>query len=146
MIIAVIFLATDAEYEKLIDSAFKSMPNLSEENIDFRIPEADSIVQGSKTLLRNFSQIAEVARRDKKELMNYLTKELGAHLILDEGRLVISGKVNAEELNLKIKKFFEMYVICKECNKPDTHTESVERGFATIVCEACGARYSVKYY
>ena len=139
-------LNNDTEYEKLMNRAFENMPNLSQENVDFKIPEADSIVQGSKTLLRNFSQIAEVARRDKKEIMNYLTKELGVHLMLEEGRLVISGKVNADELNSKIRKFFEMYVICKECHKPDTHTESVERGFATLVCEACGARYSVKYY
>ncbi len=134
------------EYEKLLDRAFSKLPGLSEEHADFKMPEADSIIQGNNTLLRNFSQIAEVARRDRKEISNYLTKELAAHITVEDQRLVIHAKINANELNSKIRKFFESYIICKECHKPDTHTESVSRGFATLVCEACGARYAVKYY
>ena len=33
---------------------------------------------------------------------------------------------------------------CKQCGKPDTHIDSTERGYETLVCEACGARYTVK--
>jgi len=136
----------DYDYESLLNRAFSQLPNLSTEVSDFKIPDADSIVQGSKTIIRNFSQIVEVARRKPEEIARYFTKEIAAPVNIEEGRLIISKKVNQGELNEKIKKYFELYVICRECHKPDTRFESVERGFITIVCEACGARYSVKYY
>lgn len=136
----------DVDYEKLLDRAFTQLPNLSVENVDFKIPEPDSIIQGSKTIIRNFIQIADIARRSKEEIEAYLTRELAVHLNVEDQRLVINAKVNQATLNAKVKKYFESYVICKECHKPDTHTESVTRGFATLVCEACGARYTVKNY
>lgn len=122
------------------------MPSLSAETIDFKIPLPDSIIQGTKTIIRNFSQIVDVARRDKSEIAKYLTKELAAPVSVEEQRLIISAKVNGDSLNAKIKKYFETYVICKECHKPDTRIVSSSRGFLTIVCEACGARYTIKHY
>ncbi len=139
-------ISVEYDYDALLDRAFSQLPKLSEENVDFKIPVADSIVQGSKTIIRNFAQIADIARRDEKEMARYMSKELAAPASIEEGRLIISKRVNNEEINEKIKKYFDLYVICKECHKPDTKFESVERGFVTIVCEACGARYTVKYY
>ncbi len=136
----------DYNYDSLLERAFSQLPKLSEEVSDFKIPNADSIVQGNKTIIRNFSQIADVARRDIKEFARYISKEFAAPINIEEGRLIISKRVNNEEINEKIKKYFNTYVICKECHKPDTRFDSIERGFVTIVCEACGARYTIKYY
>jgi translation initiation factor 2 subunit 2 len=133
------------EYEILLHKALSDLPHLSEENIDFKIPEVDSIIQGSRTIIKNFNQIADVARRPKEEIETFLTKELAAHINEEDNRIVISAKVSPEVLKSKIAKYFDSYVICKECHKPDTHTESISRGFITLVCEACGARYTVKY-
>ena len=135
----------DTNYEKLLDRAFAKLPSLSVENVDFKIPVADSIVQGPKTVVKNFGQIADVARRDKEDIARYMTKETAAPVVVEEQRLIISAKVNPDVVNAKIKKYFEVYVICKECHKPDTHIDSVTRGFLTIVCEACGARYTIKH-
>ncbi|MDE1827875.1 MAG: translation initiation factor IF-2 subunit beta [Candidatus Micrarchaeota archaeon] len=136
----------DANYDKLLDRAFAKLPTLSAENVDFKIPVADSMIQGAKTILKNFGQISDVARRDKTEIAKYITKELAAPVSIEEQRLIISAKVNGDVINAKVKKYFESYVICKECHKPDTHVESSARGFLTIVCEACGARYTIKHY
>ncbi|MDE1804296.1 MAG: translation initiation factor IF-2 subunit beta [Candidatus Micrarchaeota archaeon] len=136
----------DSNYEKLLDRAFSKLPTLSAENVDFKIPAADSIIQGAKTIVRNFGQIADVARRDKTDIAKYITKELAAPVSIEEQRLVISAKVTGDVINTKVKKYFDTYVICKECHKPDTHIESSTRGFLTIVCEACGARYTIKHY
>ena len=136
----------DSNYDKLLDRAFSKLPTLSAETIDFKIPVADSMIQGSKTILKNFGQIADVARREKSEIARYMTKELAAPVSVEEQRLSISAKVPQDTINAKVKKYFEVYVICKECHKPDTHIESSARGFLTIVCEACGARYTVKHY
>ncbi len=103
-------------------------------------------MQGSRTIIKNFSQIVQVARRTPDELAKYLTKEIAVPVSMDDTKLVINGKVAASVLNAKIQKYFEAYVICKECHKPDTHVGGTDRGYITIVCEACGARYTVKHY
>ena len=134
------------EYLELLDRAFKSLPNLSEEKTDFKIPRVDSIIQGSKTIVRNFSEIVKAARRSEAEISKYLTKELATPVEVSDQRLVISGRFSSEALDEKIGKYFATYIICRECHKPDTHVESAGRGFITIVCEACGARYTIKNY
>lgn len=133
-----------SNYEQLLDRAFKQLPNLSEEKSDFTIPQADALVQGNKTMVRNISQIADTARRDKEEIAKYLTKELAAPVTVSDQALTIMAKIQIGTLNEKIKRYFELYIICKECHKPDTHVVGTDRGYTTIVCEACGAKYTVK--
>ncbi len=133
-------------YEQLLDSAFKELPTLSVEKSDFQIPVADTLIQGSKTILKNIEQIADKARRNEEDIAKYLTKELAAPVSVNNHVLEINAKVNASSLNAKIEAYFKTYVICKECGKPDTHFEQRDRGYVTLVCEACGARYTVKSY
>ena len=57
--------------------------------------------------------------------------------------MVISGRFNPDDINRKITRYFELYVICKECKKPDTKLVQAEKGLY-LVCEACGARYWIK--
>ncbi|MDE1767901.1 MAG: translation initiation factor IF-2 subunit beta [Candidatus Micrarchaeota archaeon] len=131
-------------YEQLLDRAFSQLPGLSEEKVDFKIPQADVMIQGNKTMVRNIAQIADVARRSKEEIAKYLTKELAAPVTFDNQNLIVLTKIQSGTLNEKIKRFFELYIICKECHKPDTHVQMIDRGYTTIVCEACGAKYTVK--
>lgn len=134
------------EYLKLLDRAFEKAPELVTANIDFVIPKADSFIEGSKTIIKNIAVISDKARRNKSDIARYLSKELAASVNVDEQRLTISGKFSGDELDKRIRKYFETYVICKECGKPDTHLESSGRGMFQLVCEACGARYGVKSY
>ncbi len=122
------------------------LPKLSVENVDFKIPEADTLIQGSKTMVKNISQIADVARRDKEDIAKYLTKELAAPISIDGTTLNISARIQPGQLNEKIKHYFQTYIICKECHKPDTKVAETQRGYVVIVCEACGAIYTVKNY
>lgn len=133
-------------YEELLEKAFTELPTLSKEKSDFQIPEADSLVQGSKTIIKNMDQIADKARRSKDEIAKYLTKELAAPISINNQVLEINAKISASALNEKIKRYFEVYVVCKECGKPDTHIAGRARGYVTIACEACGAKYTVKSY
>ena len=110
----------DDNYSGLLDRAFSKLPALSEEKSDFKIPEADSLIEGNKTLVKNFNQIKGTARRDGNEIAKYLSKELAAPVSTDDQKLIISTKVQSGVLNSKIRKYFEVFVICKECHKPDT--------------------------
>lgn len=136
---------SEEEYEKLLDSAFSKLPGLSAERTDFVIPDPDVLVEGSKTIIRNISAIADVARREPQDIARYISKEFSVPVNIEESRLIINGRFPAEDISRRVNKYFEMYVICKECRKPDTHLEQAEKGMY-LICEACGARYWVKNY
>ncbi len=129
---------------KLLDRALEKIPELSLERSDFVIPSAETFIQGNKTMLKNISGIANTARRQIEEISRYLTRELGVPISSDGQQLIISGRFSDEEINKHIKRYFEVFVICRECHKPDTHTEPHGRGMSYVICEACGAHYGVK--
>ena len=95
-------------YEQLLDRAFNQLPNLSEEKVDFKIPQVDSLIQGNKTIVKNISQIADVARRSKAEIAKYLTKEIAAPITYDDQKLTILAKIAQNTLNEKVKRYFEL--------------------------------------
>ncbi len=134
----------DSGYIELLDRALKQIPEIGVERSDFVVPDAEVLVQGNKTVLKNIVVIADRARRSIVEIAKYLTKELGVPISNDGQQLFINGRFSTDEINRRIKRYFDVYVICKECKKPDTHIESGGRGMSYIVCEACGARYGVK--
>lgn len=140
------YLLSDDEYNRLLDEAFSKMPQRSAEKSDFVIPEADVLIQGNKTMVRNAALIADKARRKPQEIARYLSGELGVPIDVEDQRFLINGRFTNSEIDRRIKRFFEIYVVCKECHKPDSHLEVAGRGMSIFVCEACGARYGVKSY
>jgi translation initiation factor 2 subunit 2 len=129
----------------MLDRALSKLPALSAEKSDFTIPVADVMNEGSKTIIRNAAQISDAGRRPIQDIAKYISKELSVPVSVDDQRMTISGKFQSSEINKKIHRYFELYVICKECHKPDTHLEDAEKGMY-LVCEACGARYWTKSY
>jgi translation initiation factor 2 subunit 2 len=136
---------SELSYEQLLDRAFSKLPKLSSERSDFVIPKVDAITEGNKTIIRNLAQIADTARRKAADIARYISKELSIPVNAEDTRLIINGKFAQDDLNKRVLKYFEVYVVCKECHKPDTHLENAEKGMY-LVCEACGARYWVKNY
>ncbi len=136
---------SEEEYQKLLDRAFSRLPKLSAEKADFVIPVAEVMAEGTKTIIRNITLIADTARRNAADIARYIGKEFSVPVNIEEQRLIINGRFPADEIDRRIKKYFEIYVVCKECKKPDTHLEQAEKGMY-LVCEACGARYWVKNY
>lgn len=121
------------------------MPSLSAERSDFVIPKADVLNEGTKTIVKNIMQIADSGRRAAQEIGRYISKELSVPVSLEEQRLIINGRFQQDNVDGKVKKYFETYVICRECHKPDTHLEHGDKGIY-LSCEACGARYWIKGY
>jgi translation initiation factor 2 subunit 2 len=136
----------DNEYEKLLSRALSKVPTLGAQTSDFVIPKAESINEGTKTIVNNIMAIADKARRKAEEIARYLSKELGVPISIEGQRMIINGRFTGKDLDARILNYFNIYVICKECHKPDSHLESAGRGILYFVCEACGARYAVKNY
>ena len=130
-------------YEKLLDKAFSKMPKKTEVSERFEIPKAKSFIQGNKTILDNFAQIASIFRREQEHLMKYLSRELAAPAQISERKLVLVGKLSNDRINKKIEAYAKEFVICKECGKPDTELVKKQR-FLFVHCLACGAEHSVR--
>ncbi|MCX6778529.1 MAG: translation initiation factor IF-2 subunit beta [Candidatus Micrarchaeota archaeon] len=134
------------EYDKMLERAYEKMPKKTGSGERFEIPVADSFIQGSKTMVKNFGAICETLRRDPQDVAKYMYRELAIPGNVEGGRLVLHGKFSARILNERIKNFTESFVICKECRKPDTKLSEGGRGVKTLVCEACGAKSPVRMH
>ncbi len=128
-----------ADYEELLDKAYAEMPKRSAEESRFEMPVLDAFIQGSKTIVRNIDDAIGKIRREKQDVIRYMTKELALPVSYENGRLTLSGKVNARLLNEKFSDYVNKNVLCKECKKPDTHPVE-EHGIKVLKCEACGAK------
>ena len=100
------------------------------------------MIEGKTTVIRNFGAIAESLRREPEHLYGYLLRELGTAGSLDGPRVVFKGKVATANIEERIKSYVEEYVLCSECDRPDT--KIVKDGRVLILtCETCGAHRPV---
>ncbi len=133
------------DYEYLLKRLYERLPARVQARASrFEVPRPVVERVGSKTVIRNFRQIADVMRREPRILMRYLLKELGTSGNYDEdtGMLVINAKVSTATLMNLIQRFVKTYVICPTCGAPDTRLERRGRAWV-LVCEACGAEQPV---
>jgi translation initiation factor 2 subunit 2 len=135
-------MASD-DYEKLLDNIYAKLPEKTASSERFEMPRFEYFKEGNKTIIKNFKAVADKIRRDPAVLSKYLSKELAVPLEIQSERLVLQRKVG-DMINSKLTDFVNRYVICKECNRPDTHIEDVGHGIRQLVCESCGARKAVR--
>ncbi len=134
------------DYENLLERAYSQIPEGSDSGDRFEIPIVSSFNQGNKTMIRNFDFICETLRRDRADVIKFLTKELAVPINSEGKQLVLAGRFNERVLNERIRTFTKTFVLCKECKKPDTKLIESGRGLKTLVCEACGARSPVRMH
>ncbi len=125
-------------YEELLVKAYHSIPQKALSHERFVIPRAESFIQGTKTIVKGFNILIKDMRRDKKHFLKYLTKETAAPITEGNNQIIISGKIGAIQLNKLIESYFNQFVLCPECKKPDTKVISQD-GVHMLKCEACGA-------
>ncbi len=130
-------------YERLLDRAREQVPPEVFESKRFEIPKSVIFVEGNRTILRNYRDIALALNRDPQHLMKFLTRELATAGVIEAQRAVFQGKFTSRTFDELILRYTKNYVLCSECGKPDTRIEKQDR-FQFLVCEACGARASLK--
>ena len=122
----------------------KDIPELLFIKERFETPNVLGHIQGNRTIISNFLQIASTLRRDVNHLLKYVLKELATPgEIKKSGALILGTKVPASRINEKIKQYANEFVLCSECGKPDT-TIIKEDGMNYMKCTACGAKNIVK--
>lgn len=118
------------------------LPQESGESIRLEIPKALGHIQGNRTIINNFCNIANVLRRKPEHILKFLQKELATPGEIIKGAVLLGSKIPASRFNSAMQKYADVFVFCRECGKPDTEL-IIEYGFATLKCQACGAKYSV---
>ena len=132
------------EYKQLLEKARKSLPESVFEKQRFDIPKAIGHIQGNRTILSNFLQIAVILGREPEHLLKYILRELATPgEIKKSGSVIIGTKISASRINEKIRQYANEFVLCLECGKPDTKIEK-EGSILFLKCTACGARHPIK--
>ena len=131
------------EYKKLLNRVIKNTPKKEIVEDRFQIPKADIFYEGNTTVIRNFDKISNAINRPQDQILKFLLGGLGTAGEISNNRAIFQGKLIGKNIQNKIKEYVDTYVICSECNKPDTHL--VKKGRTTLIrCDACGAFRSIK--
>jgi translation initiation factor 2 subunit 2 len=132
------------EYKKLLEKVRKELPEHVFQKERFEIPKVRGHIQGNRTVISNFLQIANVLGREPENMLKFVLRELATPgEIKKSGSVIMGTKVPASRINEKIKQYANSYVFCYECGKPDTKIEK-EGNFSFLKCTACGARHAIK--
>ena len=129
-------------YEELLNKAYEKVKPVETSKSRFEIPEISSVTQGNKTIIKNFTQLANHLRRSPEHLEKFLEKELAAQGKQEKDRLILIRKIPSKKIQERVKLYVEKYVLCDECKKPDTEILK-EGNFYFIHCLACGAKHSI---
>ena len=128
----------------MLEEVYKKVKQVSDKDSKrFEIPKIKGYFEGKKTMLTNFSQVADYIRRDHSHFQKFLLRELATSGYKDGDRLILNIKVPSAKINQKIEEYAKEFVLCKECKKPDTELIKENR-LKFIHCLACGAKHSVR--
>jgi len=130
-------------YEELLNEAYGKVKKSETSGDRFEIPKIEGHIEGKKTILTNFFQIASHIRRNPEHFQKFMLRELATSGQKEGDRLVLNNKIPSAKINQKIKQYAEEFVLCKECGKPDTELIKENR-LSFVHCLACGAKHSVR--
>ncbi|ENN96707.1 translation initiation factor IF-2 subunit beta [Methanocaldococcus villosus KIN24-T80] len=126
------------DYKALLKRAREQIPEYVYQKDRFELPEIELLIEGNRTIIRNFKELAKAMNRDMEMLAKYLFKETGSAGSIEGNRLILQRRINPELLKARINDFLREYVLCKECGKPDT--KIIKEGRIHLLkCTACGA-------
>ena len=131
------------DYDTLLKRARSKLPKDVYEHVRFEIPDVVVVNEGRKTIIMNFSEIAQKLNREANHLIKFLTRELATSANQDGNRVIFQGRFISSLLNRRIDLYAKEFVICHECTRPDTHLIKEDR-IMMVKCDACGARYSAR--
>ena len=129
----------ELEYHKLLKKAIDSLPKKVATKDRFMLPDLVWEQSGNKTIIKNFTDILVVLRREPRHLSRYLFKELATRGRIKNNTLVLDTKVSKETARKKIESYVQEFINCKVCGEPDTKLIEENR-LLFMVCEACGAK------
>jgi translation initiation factor 2 subunit 2 len=132
----------EKDYKSMLNRAYEQLPEQLEEQDRFQIPRARVSRQGRRSVIMNFTEIAEGLQRDTEHLLKFLLKETATRGNYDGTRVVFQGRFTQDSIRNLIEIYTNKYIICPVCGRPDTHVVRDKR-LSFLQCDACGARSSI---
>ena len=130
------------DYAEMLERGKKSLPEISSSSERFVVPKVTGHLEGNKTVISNYFQIASILGRTPEHLLKFISRETAAKGEIKKQLLVFNTKIPSSKINEKIEQYVDRFVICKECGKPDTKLS--KEGIVTFMrCQACGAKSAV---
>ncbi len=135
----------ETKYSELLKRARNALPEQVFEKSRFQLPRIKTFREGNKTSILNWHEIIRVMNRDSGLVAKYMARELATSCTEEGTRLILQGKFPDGVILRNIENYSQNFVICPECGKPDTKlVREGKQRLTTMVCEACGARHSVR--
>jgi len=111
----------------------------------YKMPKLQAKVEGKgngiKTVIVNMVDIAKAIYRPPGYPTKFFGCELGAQTQIDKknDRFIVNGSHSAEKLQEILQSFVEKFVLCNECDNPETtFIVQPKKEKITSVCTACG--------
>jgi translation initiation factor 2 subunit 2 len=134
-----------SDYEVLLKRLQDKLGNTAKKaRSRLEIPTPQIIWVGKNTIFRNFMDFPKALRRDPEKFLLYLNKELASAGYITGERVIFLGHKTLSSFQALIDRYIKDYIQCPVCGSPDTHTEKSKPKVAFLICEACGAKSSIK--
>ncbi|PDM26834.1 translation initiation factor IF-2 subunit beta [Candidatus Bathyarchaeota archaeon B24-2] len=131
------------DYWEMLKRARKQLPVEVFKHKRFEVPDPIVSIVGSRTILHNFVEICDHLNRDRQHLLKFLSREMATSGVIEGTRAIFQGNFQHDVVKRLIDRYVQEYVICPICKRPDTRIVK-EKRFHFLVCEACGARSSLR--
>jgi len=130
-------------YDELLKRARSQIPEVGVKSERLEIPRLQYARIGMRTVIYNFKEAAEALDRDPQHLLKFLTGEMATAATVQGSRVIFQGKFSEDTFVRLIQRYQESYVTCPICKRPDTKIVKDKR-LSFLVCQACGAKSSIK--
>lgn len=132
-----------SDYEELLKRGRSQLPPGVFERKRFEVPKPRTITVGMRTIILNFKEICEALNRESQHLLRYLSREMATAGTLSGSRAVFQGRFRYDTIERLVQHYTVVFVTCPVCKRPDTKIVK-EKRLSFMVCEACGAKSSVR--
>jgi translation initiation factor 2 subunit 2 len=131
------------DYDELLKRACSNMPEVSLKHERLELPRLQITTVGMRTIISNFNEVADVLNRDPQHILKFLTREMATAATFQDARAVFKGKFRRDSFERLLQRYMESFVTCPVCKRPDTKIVK-EKRLSFLVCNACGAKSSIK--
>jgi translation initiation factor 2 subunit 2 len=133
----------DYNYNDLLKRAQAQVPEGTLKKERLELPRLFVSMVGMRTTIANFKEVSDTLDRDPQHILKFLTREMATAATYHDGRAIFQGKFPRDTFERLLQRYMESFVTCPVCKRPDTSILK-EKRLSFIVCNACGARSSVK--
>jgi len=130
-------------YDELLKRACSQMPEVSLKRERLELPHLLITTIGMRTIISNFKEVADVLNRNPMHILKFLTREMATAATYHDSRAIFQGKFRRDSFERLLQRYMESFVTCPVCKRPDTKIVK-EKRLSFLVCNACGARSSIK--